>query len=71
MANGPVIDVIDIDMDDNQFSSLSKTQKSLKSGPQSGNQFWSEVVLRKTGSSHCGYRSHKLTSVGREEGVCL
>ena len=22
-------------------------------------------------SSHCGYHSHKLTSVGREEGVCL
>ena len=21
--------------------------------------------------THCGHRSHKLTSVGREEGVCL
>ena len=32
------------------------------------------VVVTKWSSSatdHCGYHSHQLTSVGREEGVCL
>ena len=31
----------------------------------------SKSGLRNTCPDHCGYHSHKLTSVGREEGVCL
>ena len=59
-------------LDEREFSGVNNGRASLPvRSPEAQTRQVTEKGLESSSGGHCGYHSHKLTSVGREEGVCL